>query len=439
MRTKIVCSNLFGLLALLICNWSLAVAATDKLQISEPYSGQRHVLVTFTSDEMLLRRRAGSGFKGYGGNAYRDAATARFVANQLSEEYALRKVSDWPISALDVHCVLYEVAQQDNIEQLIARLNADPRIESVQAMQRFELQSANNAPVVYNDPYFKLQSGWHDTGLDQVHRFVTGKGVQVALIDTAVEPGHPDLTNRIRVVKSFLPKAIRSAGDFHGTAMAGVVAAEANNHIGIVGVAPDTELFCLEACWHEDGGAVCNSFTLAQALNYAIEQHVRIINLSLAGPEDPLLHRLLDAAIANGISVIAADSGSLDHPFPASVPGVIAAGRTWQKLRERSYPYTAQVLAPAQDILTTVPGKAYDFVSGNSIAAAYVSGVVALLYEWQPSLRGQNLPALLKLNNVPSSDEPTSVINVCYLLSRLGGDQATDPPLRCEPLEIVTR
>jgi subtilisin family serine protease len=398
-------------------------------------------LVTITNDAMLLRRRAGSGFKGYVSNTYANAATTRLVANQLSREYSLREVDNWPISVLDVHCVVYELTSQDNVEQLIARLDADPRVESVQAMHRFELQASNNSPVVYNDPYFALQSGWRELALEPVYRLVTGKGVRIALIDTAVESRHPDLKARIRSAKSFLPEPGRSTGDFHGTAVAGVVAAEANNRIGIAGVAPEAELLCLEACWRESGkGAVCDSFTLAQALNYAITQRVRIINLSLAGPEDPLLRRLLDVAVANGIAVVAARSDSTKSPFPSSVPGVIAVGHAGQKLPVQGIGHTVLVSAPAQDVLTTVPTDAYDFVSGSSIAAAHVTGAVALLFEWKSSLTGQNLTALLRPKALPSVNEPVNapLINVCALFNKLGMHDI-DPTFHCDLPALASR
>src|ERR1035438_2109430 len=91
---------------------------------------------------------------------------------------------------------------------------------------------------------------------------------------------------------------------FKSTAVAGVIAAIPDNGIGIVGIAPDVRLFVFKACWRSaptGAKATCNSFTLAQALAAAIEERVDIINLSLAGPSDPLLTRLVGRAAAAGI------------------------------------------------------------------------------------------------------------------------------------------
>ena len=101
------------------------------------------------------------------------------------------------------------------------------------------------------------------------------------------------------------------------------------NGAGIAGVAPGVKLMALRACW-ETGArpARCNSLTLGKAINYALENGARIINLSLAGPADRLLQALLQAALARGVIVVAAADPRLpDGGFPAALPGVIGVAR----------------------------------------------------------------------------------------------------------------
>ena len=82
--------------------------------------------------------------------------------------------------------------------------------------------------------------------------------------------------------------------EYHGTAVTGLISARPGNGIGIHGLAPNAELYALRACWEPRYGfGLCSTYTLAQALDYAIEVRARIINLSLAGPDDPLLTRLV--------------------------------------------------------------------------------------------------------------------------------------------------
>ncbi len=102
----------------------------------------------------------------------------------------------------------------------------------------------------------------------------------------------------------------RSFGsDRHGTEMAGVIAAVANNREGIVGIAPNARLLVFKACWqaHSDADAArCNSFTLARALTAAFDAHAQVINLSLAGPDDPLLGDLIREGLHRGVLFVGA-------------------------------------------------------------------------------------------------------------------------------------
>lgn len=397
-----------------------------------------HILVTFNAPAPLLGRRAGSGFKGYGNAAYTTHATARYLTRELADQYSLQVIDDWPMDVLNVHCVLFRLPDSGEPGRIIAALRLDPRVESVQQMRHFRLQSA--APV-YNDPYHQLQHGWWEASLAAAHRLSTGKNVKVGIIDTAVERGHQDLRAALAGVERFVPDERGSEGDYHGTSVAGIIAAQAGNGVGIVGVAPDTKIYSLEACWSTSRGyAECDSFTLAKALSWAINENLQVINLSLAGPDDPLLGRLIEAALKRGISIVAADGAQDNLSFPASVPGVIGVREAEDydaSRRSRDVLY-----APGRDIMTTVPWGTYDFVSGSSMAAAHVSGLVALLRSYDPSLSGARVQKLLEqaLNVLQDQDGKTAYasIDACSLLT------AADSKKRgtvhsCTPPVLVSR
>lgn len=322
------------------------------------------------------------------------------TSRQLEVAYRLRTSGSWSMHALGVRCVVFDVRRGASVEQVVARLAADRRVESAQPIYAFEVLTGG-------DPYLSLQRGAAALGLESVHRWATGEGVKVAVIDTGVDVRHPDLAARIARAGNFVAG---DEGDFsrdvHGTAVAGVLAASADNGVGIVGVAPGAELFALKACRPRGAGSAaawCDSFSLAKALDFALAGGARVLNLSLAGPRDPLMARLIAAALDRGVVVVAAArnaAAGADEGFPASLAGVIAVRSNGPPGRPPSEGDPTDggrvVLAPGVDVLTTVPGGGYDFFSGASMAAAQVSGLAALLLERDPALSPARIAGLLR-------------------------------------------
>lgn len=321
------------------------------------------------------------------------------VAQALAKSYNLPQVGVFPLSSLGVQCVVYQVPADRPFEELMRRLAADPRVESVQANQAFE-----GLGDAHQDPYAPLQRGARAIRADLAHRWATGKGVRIGLIDTGIDTAHPDLQGRILKTANFVEGGEASfAQDSHGTAVAGVIVASADNTVGIFGIAPEAQILAVKACWHRTPGvrtAVCSSWTLAKAIDYAMLEQVQVLNMSLAGPPDALLARLLDTALRRGMTVVAAalEDGQEAPGFPASLESVIAV-RVGDGTRPEAHRpagrSTPLLAAPGTDVLTTVPGQAYDFFSGSSLAAAHVSGVVALLLEHQPQLTPRHIHTLL--------------------------------------------
>lgn len=344
----------------------------------------------------------------------------------LQGMYDLRPVSLWPIESLGLPCVLLEVPDGQDPAALSERLASDPRVESAQPVFRFEVLAD-----AYDDPYAQLQHATRELRVAAAHRRATGRGVRVAVVDTGVDFSHPDLVERVVGVRDFVSRESRGNGTFtadvHGTGVAGVIAASANNGVGIVGVAPEAEILAVKACWpsSEDARtASCDSYTLAQGLDFAIDQGSQVINLSLTGPRDPLLARLVGAALDRGVSVVAATARPASPGFPASEEGVLAIG----SLPTDSLPglQSAPLTAPGVDILTTVPREGYDFLSGSSLAAAHVTGVVALLLERAPDLEPARIADLLTRTAQPSNPHGATVVDACAALAELLGEPADE-------------
>ena len=146
-----------------------------------------------------------------------------------------------------------------------------------------------------------------------------------------------------------------------------------------------------------------------------------MLNLSLAGPPDPLLSRLLGAAIAKRIVVVAAYDGALaDGGFPASRDGVLGVGAEARAGDPRGAVGEPPLVGPAVDVFSTAPRGSYDFFNGSSFAAAHVAGVAALLLERKPSLTAAEVRELLVARG-GRDDGETPRIDPCAALAKLEG------------------
>lgn len=355
---------------------------------------ERRVLVTFT-DRTINRVLPGNTLDSYQtrGN-YGNSGWSEHIAHDLAERHHLQFVAQWPVTALGVSCVVYEVPETLPLARIISELQQDKAVSSVQQMQSFQVLGKQTKHTQnYSDPYLHLQAGFNSLRIADLHRFTTGQGIRIALIDSGVDTEHPDLKGQIKYSENMAPEPMdHNLADIHGTAVAGVLSARPNNGIGIAGIAPEAEILAFRACWPDKPNAIaahCNSFTLALALNQAIRMGSDIINLSLSGPADTLLKQLIEKALTEGIMVIAAVPGKDQRGgFPANIPGVIAVGQA----DDGQIP---QIAAPGQDILTTVPNKAYDFMSGNSFATPHVAGMAALLLQLHPEWQAADIKRLL--------------------------------------------
>lgn len=356
---------------------------------------------------------AGSTSAGYATlQPYLGGAHARRAIDALKRSHGVTELAAWPIQALRLHCAVLELPAGVARDELVQALSRDPRFEIVQPLQSFDGQGQSDPP--YNDPYASLQRGLVEIEAAQAHLWSRGQGVSVAIIDTGVDASHPDLQGRVASARNLVDRDLAQFGrDRHGTEVAGVIAAVGNNRLGIVGIAPEATLRIYKACWQrEGGGARCNSFTLALALAAGLDGGAQVINLSLSGPPDELLGRLVKHAISQGRIVVGAvpADGSLDG-FPLGVAGVIAVDSMGRP--ERS----GVLKAPGRDILTLAPGGHYDFSSGSSLAAAHVSGVVALLLAVPDAPRPGAVRDLLKSSRLRS--DGSGSISACAALAAL--------------------
>jgi len=397
-----------------------ACVSTTRLDVAGGFPAHeydRQILLTLRADTAPMAFLGGQPSRAYvRRRSYGPPPAVDRTLDALAAEHGIERLDGWPIRSLGVYCEVFYVPGDYGVDDVIDGLMSDMRVDLVQRMNIFETLASR-----YDDPYADLQISMPQLGLEQAHELATGRGVTVAVIDTAIDVSHPDLRGHVRAQYDFVADGrARRDGEVHGTAVAGVIASTAGNNEGIVGIAPDVDIAALRACWAsspDSSAAQCSSFTLAQALEVAIGLAPEVVNLSLAGPADPLLSRLLDETIRRGIIVVTAEpapggSGS----FPASQPGAIVASPAPSPLPLRQ---PNRLPAPASEILTTVPRAGYAFMSGSSLAAANVSGVIALLLERDPQLSAPDAAALLASTATASRTSDGSTINACGALQRL--------------------
>lgn len=361
-------------LALALCGATAFVAVSPAYTQELPAkAADRQILVMLKMGPPHFR--PGSSYGGSYGDATAMAARRR-VAMGIARRNGLTLVDGWPMPLLGVDCYVMGVPDGMKLDDAIASVQKEPGVAWSQPLQVYEARGSPK-PTALNDPLFRAEPAATAWRLADLHRIATGRGINIAIIDSKIDVGHPDLAGQFSANQDFVPDRV-VASEAHGTGVAGIVGAKAGNGIGIAGIAPDARMMALRACWQTGPGpTLCNSLSLARAMQYAIERGAGVINLSLAGPADPLLQRLVAIAVSRNISVVAAFDPSLPQGgFPASLPGVIAvADESLQSLPARVYG------APGRDVPTTQPGGKWYLVNGSSYAVAHVSGLIALVRE----------------------------------------------------------
>ena len=169
----------------------------------------------------------------------------------------------------------------------------------------------------------------------------------------------------------------------------------------ILGTAPGARLLAVHAFSSNAANAESTTFNILKGIDWSVGQGARIINMSFAGPKDPSLQRALKLAYDKGIVLVAAagNAGAKSPPlFPGADPLVIAVTATdvddklFTGANRGKY---ISVAAPGVDILVPAPDNAYQLTTGTSVAAAEVSGIVALLLERNPKLTPADIRRIL--------------------------------------------
>jgi len=222
------------------------------------------------------------------------------------------------------------------------------------------------------------------SGVLKAHSLAQGRGVKLAIIDTAVDEEHPALVGAV-VAKFNALKKTPLNDTTHGTAIA-LLAAGAKEPF--MGAAPEATLFVARAFDKtKDDKTISSVFSVLDSLNWALEQDVDVVNMSFSGPKNELLGDALENLLAlNMVLVAAAGNQGKGAPFsyPAAQKGVFAVtaldakNRIYNQANQGPYIY---VSAPGVDLLVPEKGQNISFKTGTSYGAALFSGICALALE----------------------------------------------------------
>ncbi len=235
----------------------------------------------------------------------------------------------------------------------------------------------------------ELDNSWgvKQIGAGDVHPVNSGEGIKVAILDTGIDYGHSDLNGNYAGGYDFVNGDADPFDDhYHGTLVAGVVAAE-DNSSGVVGVAPEAQLYALKVLGADGSGW---SSDIIAALNWAVNNDMDVANMSFGSPYySSSLHTAIANAYEAGLVLVAAAGNEDTCPpigdtvqYPAKFDEVIAVAATDQSDSRACFSSTGsavEIAAPGVYVRTTYPGGGYAWASGTSLASPHVVGAAALV------------------------------------------------------------
>jgi len=287
----------------------------------------------------------------------------------------------------------------DNGRSLVRVLRALARYARVAAAQpNYLYLLQQGAPMASRETQDDAPATQYVVGamhLREAHQLSDGDNIGVAVIDSQIDRAQPELAGSIAA--DFDAIGGEAVPHPHGTAIAGAIAA----HAKLLGVAPKVKLYAARVFTGGGDTAQGTTFNILKGLDWAASQNARVVNLSFAGPSDPLMRIMLRRAYERGMVLVAAvgNAGPRARPlYPAAYPeviGVTATDADNKPMAQANRGRQVAVAAPGVDVIEPAPHDRYQITSGTSVAAAHVSGVAALILARDPMLKPDAVKRIL--------------------------------------------
>ena len=238
--------------------------------------------------------------------------------------------------------------------------------------------------TVPDDKYFDKQ--WALTKIQALDAWQITSGSQailIAVLDTGIDPQHEDLADKVVADVNFTDSPTTNDLHGHGTHVAGIIAASADNDIGITGMVHHTQLMNVKVV--EDNGQFYSP-TLAKGIIWAVDNGAKVINISLTiDRPTQALEDAVDYAWSKGAIIVAAagNNGGSTPMYPAYYANSLAVTATDSDdllVQLAKHGDWVDVAAPGANIYSTLPDNDYGFMSGTSMATAYAAGLAGLLF-----------------------------------------------------------
>ena len=289
------------------------------------------------------------------------------------------------LKSLGVLLLSIQTTSPEKAKRIAARLAKQKIISAFQPSHTYHTRGLPGM----SDPFATRQYGCLPLKkLSEIHAACSGQGVHIALLDTGVDIYHEDLdSSQIKTVDFTREGLGKFLTDIHGTALCGILAARPKNGKGIIGLAPASKIHVIKVCKRVSPSSIqatTDTFTLAEGLDYAIQKRVHVINVSIGGPRDRIIDKLINRARSDKIIIVAAagNGGPRSPPsYPAAYTGVIGVTAIDQNLHlytKATRGRFVDIAAPGVNVFSLKPGNRYNFYTGTSFATAYVTGIIAM-------------------------------------------------------------